>query len=37
MSLQVPLKTGKASETERGRKRESVSIQKGVLENTKTL
>lgn len=33
MSLQVPLKTGKASETERGRETESISIQKGGPEN----
>ena len=34
MPLQVPLKTGKASETERGRKTESISILKGGLENS---
>lgn len=33
MPLQVPLKTGKASETEMGRETESISLRKGVLEN----
>lgn len=37
MCLQVPLKTGKASEMEWRRKRESINIQEGVLENGEAL